>query len=99
MKRRKKPIVPPADIILDLINDEPYVEMKLLNYYEAYILSAAKEPKYTANGEFVGLEINEDLAQELRVSVYRSLPKLRQAFFRKFGNQSIIVMVSKQQME
>ena len=95
IKKRRK-IIPPADIILDLINDEPHTDVRVLDFYEAYILSVAKEPKYAASGEFICFEVNEDLAQELRIALFRSLPKLRQAFFREFGNESADVMVSKQ---
>lgn len=37
MKKRRK-IIPPADIILDLINDEPGVDTKIIEFYDAYIL-------------------------------------------------------------
>ena len=93
MMKKRRNIIPPADIILDLINDEPHTDVCILAFYEAYILSVAKEPKYTVGGEFICFEVNEDLAQELRVALFRSLPKLRQAFVRKFGN---VVMASKQ---
>ena len=94
MKKRKK-IPLPADIILDLINDEPRADIRVLNFYEGYILAMAKESKFNANGEFVCSVVNEDLAQELRIALYRSLPKLRRAFFREFGNKPVVVMVSK----
>ena len=93
MMKKRRNIIPPADIILDLINDEPHTDVRVLDFYEGYILTLAKESKYTAGGEFICFEVNEDLAQELRVALFRSLPKLRQAFFRKFGNA---VMASKQ---
>ena len=94
MKKRKR-IPLPADIILDLINDEPYADIRVLNFYEGYILTIAKESKFNANGEFVCSVVNEDLAQELRIALYRSLPKLRRAFLREFGNKPVVVMVSK----
>ena len=93
MIKKRRNIIPPADIILDLINDEPRADIRVLNFYEGYILTMAKEPKYTAGGELICFEVNEDLAQELRIALFRSLPKLRRAFFREFGN---VVMVSKQ---
>ena len=94
MIKKRRNIIPPTDIILDLINDEPYIDVRVLDFYEAYILSVAKEPKYTASGEFICFEVNEDLAQELRIALFRSLPKLHLAFFGKFGNKPIVVTVS-----
>ena len=38
--------IPPAEIILRFLNDEPRSKMDLLNYYENYIHSAAVEQIY-----------------------------------------------------
>lgn len=99
MKKRRK-IIPPADIILDLINDEPDVDTKIIEFYDAYILEIAKEPKYTPEGEFARYEVNDDLAQELRIAVFRSLPKLRKAFFKRFGDKKpMVVVVAEEKFE
>ncbi len=99
MKKRKR-IIPPADIILDLINDEPGVDTKIIEFYDAYILEMAKEPKYTAEGEFARYEVNDDLAQELRIALFRSLPKLRKAFQKRFGNKKpMMVIVAEEEFE
>lgn len=99
MKRRKR-IVPPADIILDLLNDEPGVDTKIIAFYDAYIMEMAKEPKYTTEGEFARYEINDDLAQELRIALFRSLPKLRRAFYKRFGNKKpMMVIVAEEEFE
>ena len=93
-------MVPPADIILDLINDKPGVDTKIIEFYDAYILKMAKETKYNSEGEFDRYEINEDLAQELRIALFRSLPKLRKAFFKQYGSKkSWVVIVAEEQFK
>ena len=72
---RKKKIIPPADIILDVIYDAPCAEEKVLKFYDNYINSAAKEA-VSGKEEFV---INEDLVQDIRLAVLNALP-----YFRKY---------------
>lgn len=99
MKKRRK-IIPPADIILDLLNDEPGVDSKIIEFYDAYIREIAKEPKYTPDGEFARYEVNDDLAQELRIALFRSLPKLRKAFSKRFGDKKpMVVIVAEEEFE
>ena len=93
MKKRKK-IIPPADLILDIINDEPGVETKIIGFYDAYIKEIAKEPKYNREEDFVRYEINDDLAQELRVALFCSLPKLRRAFLKQFGDKRPLIVIA-----
>lgn len=69
--------VPPADIILNLLNNEPQKDIELLDYYDGYIHSAATEPVYSMDGTKQGVFINEDLVQEIRIEFLRSLPVLR----------------------
>lgn len=45
-KTNDKYISPPADIILDLINGEDNAPHRLLNHYDEYTISRAKEPVY-----------------------------------------------------
>ena len=51
--------IPPAEIILRFLNDEPRSKMDLLNYYENYIHSAAVEQVYTSDGDRKGFFVNE----------------------------------------
>ena len=89
-------LVPPADIILDLLNNKPKNDIKLLDYYDGYIHSAATEPVYTPDGNRQGLFINEDLIQEIRIEFLRCLPVLRRNLKEKlFTDQTIRVMFSK----
>ena len=39
---KKKKIIPPADIILDVINEDTYAEEEILKFYDKYIISVAK---------------------------------------------------------
>ncbi|MCI9449410.1 MAG: helix-turn-helix domain-containing protein [Clostridiales bacterium] len=76
-ERRKKIILPPADIILELLNDEPQNDIHLLEFYNGYIHAAATESLYTVDGLKAGYHINEDLVQEIRIEFLKSLSALR----------------------
>ena len=93
MKNRQKgkPLVPPADMILDLLSEKPGVEEAFLNFYDSYIRSIATvsqcyENKYT-------YFIDEDLDQELRIALVRSLPILRRNILDRISRQRAIVMI------
>ncbi|MBR3933902.1 MAG: helix-turn-helix domain-containing protein [Clostridia bacterium] len=91
--KKKNVIVPPADIILDVINDEPHAADVVLTFYDDYILAAAKEPKYGKDGEYIDHIVNSDLAQEIRLAVFNCLPSLRKAFHKRFFKKSPVVVV------
>ena len=93
MKNDKKKVIPSADIILDVINDEPYAGEVVLKFYDDYILAAAKEPGYGANGEYKGHTVNHDLAQEICLAVFNCLPSLRKAFHKKYLKRNPVVVV------
>ncbi len=88
--------VPPAEIILDLLNDKPRTEIELLDYYNGYIHSAATEPVYTVDGTRQGIFINEDLEQEIRIEFLKSLPVLRQKLIELLlSDQTVLVLFKK----
>lgn len=86
---RKKKIIPPADIILDVIYDAPCAEEKVLKFYDNYINSAAKEA-VSGKEEFV---INEDLVQDIRLAVLNALPYFRKAFGHKYLRNKVSVVL------
>lgn len=88
--------IPPADIILDLLNDEPQKDIELLDYYDGYIHSSATEPVYSMDGTRQGVFINEDLVQEIRIEFLRSLPVLyRKLIEILLADQAATVLFSK----
>ena len=88
--------VPPADIILNLLNDEPQKDIELLDYYDGYIHAAATETVYTTDGNRKGVFINEDLMQEIRVEFLRSLPVLRQKLISSLlQNKAVVIVLPK----
>ena len=86
---RKKNIIPPADIILDVIYDAPCAGEKVLKFYDSYINSAAKEV-VSGKEEFV---INEDLVQDIRLAVLNALPYFRKAFRHKYLRNKVSVVL------
>lgn len=55
--------VPPAEMILRYLNDEPRSKIDLLNYYENYIHSAAVEQVYTSDGDRKGFFVNDSASK------------------------------------
>lgn len=76
-EKHKKIVLPPADVILELLNDEPQKDNHLLDFYNGYIHAAATESLYTIDGLRTGYHINEDLVQEIRIEFLKSLSTLR----------------------
>lgn len=84
MRAHEKIFIPPADIILELLNDDPQKDIDFLNFYDGYIHKIAEEPIYTADGGITGYFINEDLVQEIRIEFIKSLKTLRKKLIRNF---------------
>lgn len=100
-KNNKNPVVPPADIILALLNNELRNDLDFLEFYDGYIHAAATEPVYTADGNRTGYFINEDLVQEIRIDFLRSLSPLRKKLVQNIlctepDNIPVVIMVSKE---
>lgn len=83
----------PADIILDLLNDNPKTNVDLLDYYNNYIRSVSTESVYTSSGNKKGYFINEDLAQEIQIELLRCLPVLRKKLIAIMENDMPLVFV------
>ena len=63
----------------------------------SFAFSVAKETLYDAEGNYKGVCINEDLAQEIRIAVLNSLPSLRKAFQKKFLRKTpVIILITKE---
>lgn len=101
-KARKVVLVPPVDIILALLNNEPEKDIDLLKFYGGYIHATATEPVYAANGIKTGYFVNEDLEQEIKIEFLKSLSALRQKLFHDFlqneksDNIPLMILVAKE---
>ena len=85
--------VPPADLVLDLIRSVPETEDKILSFYESYIRRAAVEPVYTDDDCCCGTRLNEDLRQEMSITLVRSLIPLRRKLIRYLNGECILVLI------
>ena len=84
MRAHKNIFIPPADIILELLNDNPQKDINFLDFYDGYIHKTAEELIYTTDGSKTGYFINEDLVQEIRIEFVKSLKTLRKKLIRNF---------------
>ena len=85
--------VPPADLILDLIRSAPETDSKFLAFYDPYIGKAAVEPVYADDGCCFGTRLNEDLRQEMRIDLVRSLTPLRRKLIRYLNGECVLVLI------
>lgn len=96
VKRRSKESIPlpPADIILDFLNNEPGHDLEFVKFYDDYIHSCAKVPVYLEDAPN-GMMIDEDLMQEIRIAVIKSLPVLRHTIFNNvLFDRPLVVVVT-----
>lgn len=83
----KNVILPSVDIILALLNNDSRKDIDLLDFYDGYIHAVATEPVYTFDGIKTGYFVNEDLVQEIRIELLKSLPTLRKKLMKEFSHQ------------
>lgn len=88
-KKNKK--IPPADIILNVLNENDTAQDEILEFYENYIIAVANE---NINSTF-SYEDAKDLAQEIRIAVAKCLPALRKVLLRSCTeSKSMIVVIA-----
>ena len=85
--------VPPADLVLDLIRSAPETDSKFLAFYDPYICKAAVEPVYADDGCCCGTRLNEDLRQEMSITLVRSLIPLRRKLIGYLNGECILVLI------
>ena len=85
--------VPPADLVLNLIRSAPETDDSFLSIYESYIRKAAVEPVYADDGCCCGTRLNEDLRQEMSITLVRSLIPLRRKLIRYLNGECILVLI------
>lgn len=85
--------VPSADLVLNLIRSAPETDNHFLSFYESYIRKAAVEPVYADDGCYCGTRLNEDLRQEMRITLVRSLIPLRRKLIRYLNGECILVLI------
>ncbi len=76
-------VIPPADILLGLLNEDPGSDEAFLRFYDDYIRAASIEHLGRSGGNRGECYLNEDLMQEIRMAVLKSLPILRRTLLEK----------------
>lgn len=86
--------IPPADVILDILNENPNTENRILDFYENYITAVAKQ-SHEPKADFISKEDTEDLAQEIRIAVARCIPALRKVLINtRLNNEPLVVVIT-----
>lgn len=80
--KTKRQILPSDRLVLNILNRTPGAEDEVLAFYDRYIRTMATGPVYTADGSRTGTSYDEDLAQELRIALVRSLPAVRKVLIK-----------------
>ena len=92
-KTKKEIPIPPADVILDLLNNEPNFDEEFLDFYDNYVKKISTESCFSSDGTFCGYFLNEDLVQEIKIAIIKCLPGLRNKVLDILNNKSIIVII------
>lgn len=83
----KKRILPSEKMILAILNSDPDVAESILKFYEMYIQQMATNPPSSDRSQG-SRYYDEDLAQELRIALFQSLPSVRMALLKNhFSNR------------
>lgn len=91
----KKRILPNEKMIMDILNGNPDAVESILSFYERYIRKIAMHPVYSQDGRRTGYFYDEDLAQELRVALSRSVPTVRELLIKShFASLPVVVVFS-----
>ena len=94
-KNTKARILPSSEMIMGILNDDRKVIEEMIQFYDGYILAASMKPAFSAEGAKVGYYIDEDLAQHIRMDVFKCLPNLRKAansLLNKKDNSVLVVV-------
>lgn len=94
-KNTKTRILPSSEMILGVLNNDKRVIEEMIRFYDGYVLAAAMKPAYSAEGARVGYYIDEDLAQNIRMDIFKCLPNLRKAadaLLNKKDNSVLVVV-------
>lgn len=94
-KNTKARILPSSEMILGVLNNDKRVIEEMIQFYDGYVLAAAMKPAYSAEGTRVGYYIDEDLAQNIRMDIFKCLPNLRKAtdaLLNKKDNSVLVVV-------
>lgn len=79
-----------AELILDLLNNEDRITSEIMNFYSGYIKTAAT--LNVCNGEIYGNAFSEDLAQEMRIGLVKSIPIFRRKLLKKHSEPVVIII-------
>ncbi len=93
MKNKRKSRIIPDYIILNILNQAVNAENDVLEHYENYIREVATEPIYSKEGNRTGYYYDEDLAQELRFALSKSLPSLRETLIKNHLEKRPVIVV------
>lgn len=92
-KRKNKNKTIPDKLILDVLNQADTAEEDILEHYAGYIHEIATEPVYSKKGIRTGYYYDEDLAQELRMVLAKSLPALRETLIKNHLDKRPVIVV------
>ncbi len=91
--KTKRKYLPSKEMVLDIIRKDPGASEAVLSFYEGYIQKMATDPVFAADGSRTGYFYDEDLAQELRIALTRSLPVLREVLLNVYYEKRPTIVI------
>lgn len=77
-----KCILPP-EILIDILNKVDGTDLKIIEYYTPYMKKIATKQIYSSDGRCIGRILDEDLLQDLKVEIIKSMPAIRRMLLQK----------------
>ena len=92
MKKENKKFkcVLPPEIMLDILNQVEGTDLKIIEYYTPYMKKVATKDIYSKDGRFIGRILDEDLLQDMKVEIIKSLPTIRKMLLQKIKEEKKI---------
>lgn len=79
-----------AKLICDLMNGVEEIELEILDFYTGYIKTAAWDRRDIA---MLGGDYSEDLEQEMKMGLFKSIPVFREKLLKQYSSKSIIMTI------
>jgi len=81
----------PPEIMIDILNQVEGTDLKIIEYYTPYMKKLATKNIYSKDGRCIGRILDEDLLQEMKVNIIKSMPAIRRMLLQKTKKNNISV--------
>ena len=73
----------PPEIMLDILNQVEGTDLKIIEYYTPYMKRIATKEIRSKDGRCIRRILDEDLLQEMKIEIIKSMPAIRRMLLQK----------------